>query len=877
MSGRPNMRRGSQDTGDDASRSRSRPSRKKGGDKWLTIGVTALGLIAAGTMAWMLYGPGKPAGDQDGREKNESVEKGKKKSKKKLVKNNEDAPRAKDEKRAIYACQFHTPEPGFLVLVDGVPARDAKGDKLTTPCEVGMPQGNHTLTLAREKFRDHSEEVLIVKERTFEISPVYEPFAEPSGYFASTLATADVGQPVELKNPNDGGPGWDPFLAADGLSLWFAGHKTEGKGIFVARRPSVISDFGKPEMLTKNSDRPASPSVTDDQLVVAYSVRDKAQVRSLARKEADAPFKQGPVLAFSERDGERWPSAQISPDGRTLYYLQERKGKTRALVATRKSLKKPFEDDPGELALPGGHPRLSHDGLRQHWLDGEKLWRSSRKDADTAFAKPELVCDVSLGNFTAHAGYRQFCVSADEQWLYYGDAPEETGKLYAVRIASGPQRGFAPRGKAVPQKELAANASEKSPENEPEPMAEKTERPEEPPPVDPRTVPLPYEQFRTRFDRLLAVKGFAEAEQLAAAALQDPQYEKDKEPLEWDREDAARLAKFWERVEAAVTALQPGDVFRAGGTQLEFRSYENGTIAAKIRGSDKSVSRTLDDFAPQEIVALVDKHVEKSDTSAQFEVVAFLTLFPKVSAQLFSTRLDRAGEKAKEFLERQQLRKLHLVEQEIARDNIAAASQGIDQVLFAASKLKAAAKARELRDSLPLRITWTPVGAQIWDTSVPGEYAATGGKSPQEAYLISPIEYGNFLLMLEWKTTRDTGQGGVYFRYKKAGELRKNAFKIHCAGDYAIRNNPDRFSTGSLFGIKGPTSNPVRTIGEWNTLTLRVEGDRVQATVNGVGVLDTPVSDPNIGRQGYICLDGEFGGITYRKILVYELLSRAGK
>jgi len=48
----------------------------------------------------------------------------------------------------------------------------------------------------------------------------------------------------------------------------------------------------------------------------------------------------------------------------------------------------------------------------------------------------------------------------------------------------------------------------------------------------------------------------------------------------------------------------------------------------------------------------------------------------------------------------------------------------------------------------------------------------------------------------------------------------------------------------------------VRPTGEWNTLTLRVEQDRVQATVNGIAVLDTPVSDPNIGPAGYVCLDG---------------------
>lgn len=129
---------------------------------------------------------------------------------------------------------------------------------------------------------------------------------------------------------------------------------------------------------------------------------------------------------------------------------------------------------------------------------------------------------------------------------------------------------------------------------------------------------------------------------------------------------------------------------------------------------------------------------------------------------------------------------------------------------------------------------------------------------------------------LEWKTTSDTDQGGVYFHYKNAGlkdsgDLRKNAFKIQLAGDYSIRNTPDKFATGGLFGIKGPTSNAVKPNGQWNTLVLRVAENRVNAAVNGIEVLDTPASLRNIAPLGFICLDGEFPGISYRKMLVYEL------
>ena len=45
----------------------------------------------------------------------------------------------------------------------------------------------------------------------------------------------------------------------------------------------------------------------------------------------------------------------------------------------------------------------------------------------------------------------------------------------------------------------------------------------------------------------------------------------------------------------------------------------------------------------------------------------------------------------------------------------------------------------------------------------------------------------------------------------------------------------------------------------------------MQVTINGVEVLDRPVTSKDVPASGLVCLDGEFPGITYRKVLVYEL------
>ncbi len=803
-------------------------------------------------------------------------------SKSKKARKNKSRPELAAEPREIktVACKVQTPEPGFFVLVDGEPARDDRGEKLATPCEIEIPPGNHNLMVVREKFRDYSEEVVVSRGETFDFTPVYEPFAEPTGYVTSRMATAKVGQPVELKKVNEGGPAWDPFLAPDSLSLWFGAQKADGRGIYVARRAHVFDEFGAPELVSRNSDRPGSPSLTGNLLTLAYSVPGKAQVRSLTRSDIEGRFKQGPILRFNEQDDENWLSAQISADGKILYYVSEGQEKITAHVAKRKTLGRPFEGDARSFQLPGSHPRLTPDGLRQFWFDGERLWRSSRADLECAFTTPETICEFGFDGYTARPAYRQHFVSDDEQWLYYSDDPQGSGKLYAVRIAMGPRWGYAPRGRNLKPREMAKaspsreSSKDKVPEKpaEPEPAGDE----EKPPVQDPRTAPLPYAVFSSRLEGLIAAHDLAAAKDAIDKAQKDERLASDKKLLEWDREDVERLLRFQQRVEETLAQLKPGEVVKAGGVQIEFAKYEEGQISGKVKGSDKTVSRPVAELAPSDLVALVDKRADRADKVAQLEIATYLDYAPNVSPQAVQARFDRAGAKGKEVADRKNLRKLRLVEQDVARNNLGPALVMIEQLIDAAPKSKTADQARKLRDDLPSKIAWRAIGRQTWDTSTPGEHTATGSKTPG-AYLISPIEYRNFLLTLEWKTNNDQAQGGVFFHFKESGDPRKDAFKIQLAGDWTTRETPDKFSTGSLFTIKAPTTNPVKLNGQWNTLLLRVEQNRVQASINGTAVLDTPASLKTIAPSGFVCLDGEFPGISYRKVLVYELPPPSGK
>jgi hypothetical protein len=774
----------------------------------------------------------------------------------------------------IFACTVLTNPPGFMVLVDGELARDEQGQLLKTPCVIGIPKGDRVLMIVQEKFRDQSEKISVTQSQKFEFSGVYQPFAEATGFFASPLSLPEIGEPVELAAVNAGGPGWDPWISSDGLSLWFAGQKVDGKGVYVSRRKALFEEFGAPELVIRHSERPGSPSATADGLIVSYSLPAKGQVRSLARNDAGLPFKAGPILRTTELDDDVWPSSQILGNGKTLFFTMIRKDRLTGRVVQRKTLRKSFEGTAGTARLLGGHPRFAADGLRQFWIEGKRLMRARRADLDSTFAEPESIVEFQNEVFTPQDNFRQYWVSEDEQWLYFGDDPQGPGRLFVARVSNGPRWGYAPIGKAleVPHSEEPAatlpglGTLAKDEERAPEEIVAT-------PPVDPRAISLPYAMFHEEFEKRIHEADYSGATGLLATAFKDPELTSAQEPLTWDQQELTRIIAFHERVEDAFRQMKPGDLIKSGASQIEFESFELGVVAGKTKGNGKPVNKPIAEFAPTDLVGVVDKRVDRQDAAAQIEIATFLLHSPKVSAPALQSRLDRAGERGKELAERASARTLYLIEQEIARNNIGVAIDRINKLVAAAPKSRSSQQARDLSQSLYTRISWTKVGNQAWESPTAGEFITAGTKSPG-AILVAPDEYRNFLLELEWKTAGETSQGGVYFHYNDRGNLRKNAYKIHLIGDFAQRQQPDKFSTGSLFGSQAPQSNPVKPNGDWNTLSLRVEEDRVRVKINGVDVLESHLESKDVPARGLVCLDGEFTGISYRKVLLYELVSK---
>ena len=769
--------------------------------------------------------------------------------------------------------QIQTPEPGFVLFVDEEPLYNAKGELQLTPCEFTVESGRHVLIAAKKGWVDIPRIVDITDDTEFVQEATYEPFnTKLTTVFNAPYLTAEVGKPIALSGLKLSRQTRDPMLSFKGTELWYAGYGPEGAGVYTSTRPGPYEEWEEPSLLllSRGVDLPASPSVTDDGHLVSFTIPGKlGRVWGLARKEEAETFDAKQPLKFStsEKGNPEWPSAQLSSDGMRLYWLEVQGEQRQAYLASRKDRTEEF-GKPRKISLPGGHPCLSQDELRQYLFDGKVLRRARRAKIGQSFAEPETIAELNLADYVVAPNLRQFWVSEDEQWLYYAPNPEESGELFVVRLSIGPRRGVLVRGKSIPvKKQYLAQNNAITPEQSEE-MEEKPETTTQAPPVDPRAVPLPYAAFRTKWEALLGKRDYAGANALLDASEKREDLNSAKELLAWDREELTAIETCWGEIRQVVSKLMPGDALRIGGAAVTFEKLADETLHYKNK--TKEYAKKLVEMSGGDLMLLFDRLVAKDDAAGQYRAGVFLSYEGKGSASASKLRLDRADALAEIFREHLAQRQLFVIRGELERENLNLALKLIDDLTAHAPKSPATQEASKLKANVYDFIKWREVGRRKWSKPETGTFACGPDKS-NDSLLIAPQEYGDFEISLEWMTTTPNGQGGVYFHYPGSGNPMDTAFKIHLANDAGVV--PDKYCTGSLFNIYPPSENAAKPAGQWNTLRVLLKGDSVLVHVNGKKVLETIATDPEIPKRGYIALDGELGGITYRKILLTEPLA----
>jgi len=165
---------------------------------------------------------------------------------------------------------------------------------------------------------------------------------------------------------------------------------------------------------------------------------------------------------------------------------------------------------------------------------------------------------------------------------------------------------------------------------------------------------------------------------------------------------------------------------------------------------------------------------------------------------------------------------------------------------------------------------WKINGTEKWYVEK-GELICESGPDKQYGYLTTDKFYKNFDLSLKFKQ-ESNGNSGVFFRSTVTG--------TKVAG-WQVEVAPPNHDTGGVYESYGRNwlvqipeeKEGFLKMGEWNTLRIRVVGDKVQTWLNGNAMVD--FDDAKIGAaNGSIALQIHDGGgikVRWKDLLLEEL------
>ena len=163
------------------------------------------------------------------------------------------------------------------------------------------------------------------------------------------------------------------------------------------------------------------------------------------------------------------------------------------------------------------------------------------------------------------------------------------------------------------------------------------------------------------------------------------------------------------------------------------------------------------------------------------------------------------------------------------------------------------------------------------------EAAIIGGtmkdKIPQNEFLCTKQEFGDFELRLQAKLVGEGANAGVQFRTQRIPNHHEvigyQCDMGHMQGRWIWGSLYDE-SRRKTFLAHGPESvvNNVFKPGEWNDFVIRCEGSRVQIWLNGVQTIDFREDDQTVVPMGVIAVQihgGPPSEASYRKIRIKRL------
>jgi hypothetical protein len=174
---------------------------------------------------------------------------------------------------------------------------------------------------------------------------------------------------------------------------------------------------------------------------------------------------------------------------------------------------------------------------------------------------------------------------------------------------------------------------------------------------------------------------------------------------------------------------------------------------------------------------------------------------------------------------------------------------------------------------------WQAVGgpAASWKVEDGLLYCSGGGGG----WLSTSREYSNFEIELEFRVPPG-GNSGVFLRAPHQGNPAFAGMEIQILDDAApeYANLQPYQYCGSLYGVAAPSKRASKPAGQWQKLSIKCDGRRVQAALNGEPIVDANLDQhpdkaaehPGIKRaRGYVGLQNHGTRLDFRNVRLREL------
>ena len=153
---------------------------------------------------------------------------------------------------------------------------------------------------------------------------------------------------------------------------------------------------------------------------------------------------------------------------------------------------------------------------------------------------------------------------------------------------------------------------------------------------------------------------------------------------------------------------------------------------------------------------------------------------------------------------------------------------------------------------------WEAYGTEKWYVDKDGLLVCESGPDKKYGYLATREYYDDFDLTVEFKQLAN-GNSGVFFRSFVEPPVKVHGWQCEVAPkNHDTAGIYESYGRGWLAKIPDEKESILKE-GQWNTLRLKVQGDRVQTWLNGEEMVD--LTDAKIGAaQGRIALQIHDGG-----------------